>query len=245
MSKTLILIPSRLTATRLPGKPLLKINNLSIISHVVKKALKSRIGEVCVCTGDKEIFEDVKNNGGNCVLTIQDHKTGTDRIYEGFKKLNLNVDYVLNIQGDEPMIDIDDIKNLNRIAQKNQSEIATLACKIDDNKKINDENIVKVETYDELNTKNSSKAKKFTRKKHDTDSKNIYHHIGIYHYKVSILKKFTELSQTKNEMNLKLEQLRALENNINIDVILANSAPIGVDTEKDYIEIKKLMEYKS
>ena len=245
MSNTVILIPSRLAATRLPNKPLLKINNISIINHVYKIAKSSFVGESYVATGDKEIFEDVTKHGGKCILTKKDHKTGTDRIYEGFKKLNLNVDYVLNIQGDEPMIDIDDIKNLNRIAQKNQSEIATLACKIDDNKKINDENIVKVETYDELNTKNSSKAKKFTRKKNDTDSKNIYHHIGIYHYKVSILKKFTELSQTTNEMNLKLEQLRALENNINIDVILANSAPIGVDTEKDYIEIKKLMEYKS
>ena len=245
MSNTLILIPSRLAATRLPRKPLLKINNLPIISHVVRKALETSIGEVYVCTSDREIFEEVKSNGGNSILTIQDHQTGTDRIYEAFKKLNLNVEYVLNIQGDEPMIDIEDIKNLSFIAQKNQSEIATLACKIDDQKKIKDENVVKVETYDKLNFKNSSKAKKFTRKKHNADSKNIYHHIGIYHYKVSMLKKFTELPQTKNEINLKLEQLRALENNINIDVILANSAPIGVDTEKDYMEIKKLMEYKS
>ena len=245
MSNILILIPSRLAATRLPRKPLLKINNLPIISHVVRKALETSIGEVYVCTSDREIFEEVKSNGGNSILTIQDHQTGTDRIYEAFKKLNLNVEYVLNIQGDEPMIDIEDIKNLSFIAQKNQSEIATLACKIDDQKKIKDENVVKVETYDKLNFKNSSKAKRFTRKKHSADSKNIYHHIGIYHYKASILKKFTELPRTKNEINLKLEQLRALENNINIDVILANSAPIGVDTEKDYIEIKKLMEYKS
>ena len=90
MSNTLILIPSRLAATRLPRKPLLKINNLSIILHVVSKALKSGIGEVYVCTGDREIFEEVKSNGGNSILTSQDHQTGTDRIYEGFKKLNLN-----------------------------------------------------------------------------------------------------------------------------------------------------------
>ncbi len=135
MSKTLILIPSRLTAKRLPRKPLLKINNLSIISHVFKKALESKIGEVYVCTGDKEIYEDVKINGGNCILTTQNHQTGTDRIYEGLKNINLNVDYILNIQGDEPMIDIQDIKNLSSIAQKNQSEIATLACKLNDKKK--------------------------------------------------------------------------------------------------------------
>ena len=244
MSNTLILIPSRLEATRLPRKPLLKINSLSIISHVVKKALESAVGEVYVCTGDKEIFEDVKNNGGNCVLTKKDHQTGTDRIYEGFQKLNLNVDYILNIQGDEPMIDIQDIKKLSYVAQKNKSEIATLACKFEDNKKLKDENIVKVQTVDELNTKNFSVAKKFARRKSDVNSKNIYHHIGIYHYKVSALKKFIRLPQTKNEINFKLEQLRGLENNINIDVVLANSAPIGIDTEKDYIEIKKLMEYK-
>ncbi len=245
MSNTLILIPSRLAATRLPRKPLLKINNLSIISHVVRKALETNIGEVYVCTSDKEIFKEVKSNGGNSILTIQDHQTGTDRIYEGYKKLNLNVEYVLNIQGDEPMIDIEDIKNLSLIAQKNKSEIATLACKLDHQKKLNDENVVKVETYDKLNFKTSSKAKKFTRKNHKIDSKNVYHHIGIYHYKVSSLKKFTELPRTRNEINLKLEQLRALENNINIDVILANNSPLGVDTKKDYMEIKKLMEYKS
>ena len=150
MSKTLILIPSRLAATRLPGKPLLKINNLSIISHVVKNASKCGIGEVYVCTGDREIFEDVKLNGGNCILTTKNHETGTDRIYEGFQKINLNVDYILNIQGDEPMIDINDVKNLSLMAQKNQSEIATLACKIDDKKKLNNKNVVKVETFDEL-----------------------------------------------------------------------------------------------
>tara|TARA_B100000579_G_scaffold400297_1_gene381839 strand:- start:532 stop:1269 length:738 start_codon:yes stop_codon:yes gene_type:complete len=245
MSKTLILIPSRLTAKRLPRKPLLKINNLSIISHVFKKALESKIGEVYVCTGDKEIYEDVKINGGNCILTTQNHQTGTDRIYEGLKNINLNVDYILNIQGDEPMIDIQDIKNLSSIAQKNQSEIATLACKLNDKKKINNENVVKVETFDELEKKRISKAIKFTRNIQVLDSQKIYQHIGIYHYKVSILKKFIELPQTNNEIKFKLEQLRALENNINIDVILANSAPIGVDTENDYIEIKKLMEYKS
>ena len=99
MPKTLILIPSRLAASRLPGKPLLKIDGLSIISHVLRKAQQSNVGEVYVCTGDKEIYEDVINNGGNCILTNRDHKTGTDRIHEGFEKLNLfGIDYILNLQ---------------------------------------------------------------------------------------------------------------------------------------------------
>ena len=90
MSKTLILIPSRLSATRLPGKPLLKINGLSIISHVVRKAQQANIGEVIVAAEDQEIIDDVENNGGKAILTSNEHKTGTDRIYEAFSKLKLN-----------------------------------------------------------------------------------------------------------------------------------------------------------
>tara|TARA_B100000579_G_scaffold373096_1_gene336581 strand:- start:243 stop:983 length:741 start_codon:yes stop_codon:yes gene_type:complete len=246
MPKTLILIPSRLAASRLPRKPLLKINGLSIISHVVKKALKSNIGEVCVCTGDNEIFKDVKINGGNCILTSNEHKTGTDRIYEGFKKLNLsNIDYVLNLQGDEPAIDVEDVKKLNYTAYKNESDIATLACKLKGKEMLNEENIVKVQTEKEINLHNHSKAINFFRNLSNSNYKNVYHHIGVYQYKVEILKKFVKFSQTKNEIKYKLEQLRALENKIDIDVILANNSPLGVDTKKDYMEIKKLMEYKS
>ena len=245
MPKTIILIPSRLKATRLPNKPLLKINNLPIICHVVNRAKESNIGEVYVCTGDEEIYEIVKNNGGNCILTDKEHHTGTDRIYEGFQKLNkLDVDYVLNLQGDEPMIKIKDIINLNNNVYKNNSEMATLACNIDETKKYIDENIVKVQTQIKLTSNNFSQAKNFNRKVNDSDGENIYHHIGIYQYKTSILKKYVNLSRTKNEMELKLEQLRALENKINIDVFLTNNIPLGVDTEKDYMEIKKLMEYK-
>ena len=154
MPKTLILIPSRLAASRLPGKPLLKINGLSIISHVFNKAKKSNVGEVHVCTGDKEIYEDVRNNGGNCILTQKEHKTGTDRIYEGFQKLNLsNIDYILNLQGDEPTIDVEDIKKMNSIACKNESDVATLASQINGKEKLNEENIVKVQTKEDLKLK--------------------------------------------------------------------------------------------
>ena len=111
--KTLIIIPSRLSATRLPGKPLLKINNLSIISHVFRRAQEANIGEVFVATEDQEIADDVIKNGGNAVLTNKNHKTGTDRIYEAFQKLNIkNVNLIINLQGDEPAIDIKDIINL-------------------------------------------------------------------------------------------------------------------------------------
>ena len=112
--KTIVIIPSRLSATRLPGKPLLKINGLSIISHVFRKAEEANIGEVIVATEDKEIMEDVKKNGGQAILTENKHKTGTDRIFEALKKINIsNIELVMNLQGDEPLIDINDIRYLN------------------------------------------------------------------------------------------------------------------------------------
>ncbi len=105
-----------MSATRLPGKPLLKINNLSIVSHVFKRAKEANIGEVVVATEDQEILKDVLKNGGKAILTQKDHKTGTDRIFEAYKKLNIkNIDYILNLQGDEPNINKDDIINLNNL----------------------------------------------------------------------------------------------------------------------------------
>jgi len=246
MTKTLILIPSRMGASRLPGKPLLKINNLSIISHVFKKAEKTNIGEVVVATENNEILEDVKKNGGRGILTGSDHKTGTDRIFEAYKKLgSKDIDFILNLQGDEPNINTNDIINLNNFMIKNDSEIATLAAKIDDEEILNNKNVVKVITKNNLTEKNFSLALNFTRNNLSKKYKNIYHHIGVYSYKVSALEKFVNLNQTKNEKENRLEQLRALDNKIKINVVLAKSSPIGVDTEEDYLAIKKIMEYKS
>ena len=246
MSKTIILIPSRLAATRLPNKPLLKINDISIINHVYLKAISSKIGDVFVATGDKEIFEEVRKIDGKCVLTEKEHQTGTDRIFEAYQKLGIkDVDYIINLQGDEPMIDIEDIKNLNNSAIKNKSEIATLACKIKDKKIFNKSNVVKVITDEKISMEKMSRANIFSRVVSSNDNSNIYHHIGIYIYKVSILEKFVNLKQTKKEIDQRLEQLRAFDNNIEINVILANSSPIGVDTEEDFLELKKIMNYKN
>ncbi|WP_440653495.1 3-deoxy-manno-octulosonate cytidylyltransferase [Candidatus Pelagibacter sp. HIMB1542] len=242
--KTLIIIPSRLSATRLPGKPLLKINDISIISHVFNKAKEANIGEVIVAAEDQEIVNDVKNNGGNAILTNNKHKTGTDRIYEAYQKLNLdNVDFIMNLQGDEPAINIQDIKNLNQMMIDHKAKIGTLAAKVEDKLNLTNENIVKVITENNLEDDPFSKAKIFLRKSENT--LNVYHHIGIYCYSSQILKNFVELPQSKNEIENKLEQLRALDNNIQINVALANKAPIGVDTEEDYLALKKIMEYKS
>ncbi len=120
MSNTIILIPSRMSAERLPGKPLLEVNGLPIICHVVKKAQETQIGEVVVATEDEEILNTVKKNHGEAILTSKNPQTGTDRIWEAFQKLNLkNIDYIINLQGDEPLIDINDIKNLDKLTKKN------------------------------------------------------------------------------------------------------------------------------
>ncbi len=241
--KTLVIIPSRLSAKRLPGKPLLKINGLSIISHVFKRAENANIGDVVVAAEDQEILDDVKSNGGNAILTSKNHKTGTDRIYEAFKLLGRNdIDLIMNIQGDEPQIDINDIKNLDNKMKTNITKIGTLAAKITDSGIYKNENFVKVKVKEPLNQNLFPFAESFMRKTDDT--KDIFHHIGIYCYQVEVLKKFITLTQTKNELNNRLEQLRALDNNININVALAKKSPIGVDTEEDYLAIKKIMKYK-
>ena len=241
--KTLTIIPSRLSATRLPGKPLLKINDLSIISHVFKRAQEANIGEVIVATEDQEIADDVIKNGGRAILTRNNHKTGTDRIYEAFEKLKIkDVDLIMNLQGDEPAINIEDIISLNKKMVSSQSKMGTLAAKMKDLKDLENENIVKVITKKNLNEDEFSEADTFLRS--SSKIANIYHHIGIYCYSTETLKKFVELNQSKNEIENRLEQLRALDNNIAINVALASSSPIGVDTKEDYLALKKIMEYK-
>ena len=241
--KTLIIIPSRLAATRLPGKPLLKINGISIISHVFKRAESANIGEVIVATEDQEIIDDVKKNGGNAILTKKNHKTGTDRIHEALNKLHRNdINFVMNIQGDEPNIDINDIKNLDNMMKTKNSMIGTLAANISNDEIYKNKNIVKVKVKESFDTNLFPYADNFMRITEEKE--NIFHHLGIYSYKVEALNKFISLDQSKNELKNSLEQLRAMDNNININVSLANSSPIGVDTKEDYLAIKKIMEYK-
>jgi len=245
MTRTVILIPSRLSATRLPGKPLLKINGISIISHVVKKAKEADVGEVYVATEDKDILDDVNLNGGKAILTSNKHKTGSDRIYECFKKLDLkDIDYIINLQGDEPNIDINDLKHLVKLIEVNKPEIGTLASEIDNQSKLNNEDIVKVITENKITYQNFPIALDFKRNVKNLNT-NIYHHLGIYAYRPDILKRIIKFKQTNNEIKNRLEQLRAIENGIKINVALAKFCPIGVDTMEDYIALKKILEYKS
>ena len=243
--KTLVIIPSRLSATRLPGKPLLKINGISMISHVFKKAEEANIGEVIVATEDQEIIDDVKQNGGQAILTKTHHKTGTDRIYEALQIIgSTNIDLIMNLQGDEPLINIRDIKNLNDLMIKNSSQLGTLASNISNRRLYQDRNVVKVITKEPLNKSNFPEALNFNRNINN-ENENIYHHLGIYCYKLETLKKFVSYKQSNNEIKNKLEQMRALDNKIKINVAHAKYSPGGVDTEEDFVAIKKIMEYKS
>ena len=243
--KTLVIIPSRLSASRLPGKPLLKINGLSIISHVYKIAQEAKIGEVFVAAEDQEIIEDVKKNGGEAILTNNNHKTGTDRIYEAFVKLGrTDIDLIMNLQGDEPLMNIEDIQKLNKHMIQTKRDLGTLAAKINNKKVFENHDIVKVITEESLDDTKFPLAINFIRKL-NKENNQAYQHLGIYCYNVEVLKKFISFKQSKNEIENRLEQLRALDNKINVNVALAKSSPIGVDTKEDFMAIKKIMEYKS
>ena len=175
-------------------------------------------------------------------ITSNKHKTGTDRIYECFTKLKKkNVKYILNIQGDEPNVNINDIKKLHKFAVKNNSDMATLASEIDNNKVLNNKNIVKVIINSKLTKYNFPHANDF--KRIVKTKKNVYQHIGVYIFKVETLKNFVNLKQSKKEIKNKLEQMRAIDNGIKINVTLASKPSIGIDTLEDYVELK-IMEYK-
>tara|TARA_B100000989_G_scaffold177997_1_gene133663 strand:+ start:12274 stop:13008 length:735 start_codon:yes stop_codon:yes gene_type:complete len=234
MSKSIIIIPSRLAASRLPQKPLIKINNKTLIMHVYEKAIQSQIGEVYVATCDEEIALEVGKNGGKFIMTDIKHTTGTDRVFEASQKLDLrDIDFIMNIQGDEPMINPIDIKNLNQLSKEKNLNISTLAHNIEKKEDFNNENIVKVVTKNKISDNSTTEALNFHRVVKEDSINNIYQHFGVYLYKYSALKKFVTFEKSKNEINERLEQLRAIDNNMKINVILAKYFSSGIDTKKD------------
>jgi len=242
MDNTVILIPSHLRATRLPGKPLLLINDKPMIVHCWQRAVESKVGDVYVATADEEIAKVITAVGGKSILTNKEHKTGTDRIYEAiennFSKKPKNI---INLQGDMPNIDPLAIKLLDKFIKNNSYEIATLATKLNSKKDLENKNIVKIETKKELQINNFSNALDFFRLK-DINQKNFYyHHVGIYGYQYETLKKFISLKRSNNEIARSLEQMRAMDNNISLIVGLTDSYPLGVDTIEDLEEIRNIM----
>ena len=245
MNKTVIIIPSRLTAVRLPNKPLLEIDNKPIIIHVLDRAKESKIGDVVVATPDKEIFDLVKKNSGKAFMTNKNHSTGTDRVYEALQKLSDDkINLIINLQGDMPNIKPKSILKLEKLMRDNNCDIGTLASPLKENE-IYNKNIVKVYVEKELKEDSFVNAKDFIREPIATyDLKYLYHHIGIYAFTKHALIKYVKLARSKMEIKRNLEQLRALDNNIAIKIGLSNSTPLGIDTKEDFLSIKKSMEYK-
>ena len=167
-------------------------------------------------------------------MTDTKHTTGTDRVFEASQKLNLkDIDFIMNIQGDEPMINPLDIKNLNKLSKEKNLNISTLAYKIEKKEDYYNENIVKVVTKKKISDNSATEALNFYRAIKENSSSNIYQHFGIYLYKYSALKKYVNFKKSENEIKERLEQLRAIDNNMKIDVILANYFSSGIDTKKD------------
>ena len=242
MNKTVIIIPSRLDAQRLPNKPLKLINNKEMILHVYSAAIKSNVGEVYVATPDQRIVDTVKNSGGNVIQTSDNHETGTDRIFEVFKKkLNSEPNIIINLQGDMPNLEPQAISNLVSYMSKNKCDIGTLASDFNAKNEMSNPNVVKVAVKEKLADDIFLNAFDFFRT--DVNSAyNLYHHIGIYAFTSKALMRYVNLKRSKLEVERNLEQMRVLENKMKIHVGHTSSNPLSVDTKEDLEEVKKIME---
>jgi 3-deoxy-manno-octulosonate cytidylyltransferase (CMP-KDO synthetase) len=243
MEKIAIIIPSRLKAERLPNKPLKLINNKEMILHVYDVAKAANVGEVIVATPDQEILDLIKTNNGQAILTSDKHATGTDRVFEVFESvLKSSPEVIINFQGDMPNLNPEAIKNLAIHMKKNLCDIATLASHIENDLEEKDPNVVKVHTSDKIKNEIFSKALDFFRTSNKPLNKQTYHHVGIYAFTNKALIRYVSLKRTKLEIERKLEQMRALENQMQIDVGYIDACPLSVDTEADLKAVKKLME---
>ncbi len=239
--KILGIIPSRYSSTRLPGKPLIQIAGKPLIQHVWERAKQSKLlSDIIIATDDKRILNTVFNFGGKAVLTSQRCHNGTERCAEVIK--NMNVDIVINIQGDEPLMSPKTIDSLVReISSDKESVMATAAVKIVDNTEIDDPNVVKV-VFD-----NSKKALYFSRSlipypRDKSVRPEVYKHLGIYAYKKKFLLDFIKFKKCKIEQTEQLEQLRAIEYGYKIKVVVVNNDSIGVDTPEDIVKVARIIE---
>ena len=242
MNNIVIIIPSRLNAQRLPNKPLKLINNKEMILHVHDVAKNSNIGEVIVASPDQEILKLIKEHNGQAVITSDKHETGTDRIFEVFKnKFNSKPKIIINLQGDMPNLNPNVIKNLADHMKKNLCDIGTLASSIESDNEKKDPNVVKVLVAKNIENQTFAKAIDFFRVSNKVENKLVYHHVGIYAFTNKALIRYVSLERSKLEIKRKLEQMRALEDNMKIDVGFIDSCPLSVDTQEDLEAIKKII----
>ena len=234
------IIPSRYSSTRFPGKPLATINGKTMIERVYKQTKKA-LEYVYVATDDTRIADEVKRFGGKVIMTSENHQSGTDRLAEAIdiiqNERNENFDVVINIQGDEPFIQAEQIEEIKSCFDNEKTEIATLVKKIDKTDDIFDENKPKVIFDNNMNAICFSRSPiPFIRNTEKTEWINkyeFYRHIGMYAYKTKTLQELTKLEQSPLEIAESLEQLRWIENGYKIRVAKTNFDSIGIDTPED------------
>jgi len=233
MPDVIILIPARMASTRLPGKPLADIAGEPMIVHVWRRALEASLGPVWVATDSHEIAAAVEKAGGRAAMTRGDHASGTDRIHEALQQADpeRRVDIVVNVQGDEPTLNPGDLAAAVALLSDLSVDIATLAAAIVEAHERSDPNVVKV-----VGTPvgpGRLRALYFTRAAAPAGEGPLYHHIGLYAFRRAALERFVALPPSPLEQRERLEQLRALEAGMRIDVAIVDSVPLGVDTPAD------------
>ena len=237
MADVLILIPARMAATRLPGKPLADIAGEPMIVHVLRRAQEAELGPVVVATDCADIAAVVDKAGGRAVMTRADHASGSDRIFEALGKVDSGAgaknraELIVNLQADLPTIAAADIAAALRPLADDAVDIATLAAEIRVAAERTDPNVVKV-----IGTPVAParlRALYFTRATAPAGEGLLYHHIGLYAYRRAALERFVKLPPSPLERREKLEQLRALEAGMRIDVAIVDTVPLGVDTPAD------------
>ena len=238
---TLVLIPARMAATRLPGKPLLDIAGLPMIVQVLRRAEQAAIGRVAVATDSAAIADAVRVHGGEVVMTRDDHPSGSDRIFEALTELDPDgrIETVINLQGDFPTILPDNIRAVLAPLDDPAVDIATLAAEIHTEEESTNPNVVKV--IGSPITPQVLRALYFTRATAPWGDGPRYHHIGLYAYRRAALQRFIALSPSPLEQREKLEQLRALEAEMRIDVTIVDTVPRGVDTPADLETARQIL----
>ena len=242
MSDVLVVIPARLQASRLPGKPLEKIGGEAMIVQVWRRAVEADLGPVLVATDSLEIADAVEAAGGRALLTRSDHASGSDRVYEAVSKIDPEGTYeiVVNLQGDLPTLQPELLAACVAPLHQGEADIATLAAEIQDEAERDDPHVVKVIATPASGSR-ALRALYFTRATAPAGEGPLYHHIGLYAFRREALQRFVSLPPSPLERRERLEQLRALEDGMRIDVALVDTVPLGVDTPADLERARALM----
>jgi 3-deoxy-manno-octulosonate cytidylyltransferase (CMP-KDO synthetase) len=239
--RILVLIPARMAASRLPGKPLMEMAGLPMIVHVLRRAEAAGIGRVAVATDTREIADVVTAHGGEAVMTRSDHPSGSDRVFEALGTLDPGgkAEIVVNLQGDFPTIGADNIRDVLGPLSDSEVDIATLAAEIHTTEEALNPNVVKA-VGSPIGPRRL-RALYFTRATAPHGNGPRYHHIGLYAYRRQALERFVRLPPSPLEQQERLEQLRALEAGMRIDITIVDTVPRGVDTPADLESTRQIL----